>query len=340
MNPNSGQSGQHPTVTVTGTGTFPAMSSRSAKRKAGMRPWLGRALLENFWLKLISLVVALGFYGFLNSTSDTQRALEVPIFYNSPPPEVRRELVTQIPQSISVKVEGPQHRIDNLESKLDPIILNLRDARDDLVRFTPEMISGLPPGVRVKEVVPESLQIRWENVIDVPLDVQVPITGQLGKGLELKDAVLVDPARITASGPESAVKSVQLARAEPFDIGGLGEGRHSRSLALTAAPARVTFSQITVEATVEIARKMVSREFDVRVQVVGLARAKTEPATVRVYVEGSPERTDALRPDGILARVEAKDVNAAQPGNAMMPVIVDIPDAKVRIEPAQVLVRW
>jgi hypothetical protein len=329
---SSGQSGAYST------------GGASRKRKGGAEAWLARMLFENFWLKILSLAVALGFYAFLHSASTAQRTLQVSIVADMPPSGTTRQLITPIPEAIRVTVEGPRQQIDNLESsKLDPIPLNLRAAQDEVVHFTPEMIAGLPPGARVTRIIPESLQIRWENVIQLPLDVQVPMTGQLAAGLELKGAVEVRPARINASGAESQVRSIQLARADPFDLGGLGEGRHVRSLALAPAPPGVTYSERTVEATLEVARKLVSHEFEVKVQVVGLARAKTEPGTVRVVVEGLPDRVDRLRPDAIVARVEPKvaPADAAQPGNAWLPVLVDLPeDTKVTVEPAKVLVKW
>ncbi len=319
----------------------------SRKRKGGAEAFLARLMYENFWLKALSLFVALGFYAFFHSAdtaaSTAQRTLQISIVADMPPPGTDRQLVTPIPEAIRVTVGGPHQQIENIDSsKLGAIQLNLRAARDQLVHLTPEMIAGLPPGARVTSIVPESLQIRWENVIQLPLDVQVAMTGQLAAGLELKGPVGVRPAQITALGPESAVRSIQLARAEPFDLGGLGEGRHTRSLPLAPPPAGVTYSERNVEATLVVARKLVSHEFEVKVQVVGLARAKAEPGTVRVMVEGTPERVDRLRPDAVVARVEPKvaPADAAQPGSAWLPVLVELPDAQVTVEPAKVLVKW
>jgi YbbR domain-containing protein len=306
-----------------------------------LRPWLWRALFENFSLKVLSLLVALGFYGFMHTARNTQRTIQVPIVADMPLPSVGRQLVTPIPEAINVTIEGSRQQIDSLD-RLDPIPLNLRAASDDVVHFTPGMIPGLPPGVRVKRIIPESLPIRWENIVERTLDVQVPITGQLRGGLELKAAVRVTPSQITISGPESLVKGIQLARTEPFDIGGLGEGVHERTLPLTPSPPNASSSQTHVQATVEVARKMLSRELDVKVQVIGLARAKVEPAMVRVTIEGAPDRIESLRPDGIIARVEPKEANVdtSTPGNALLPVLLEIPNAKVTVDPAKVLVRW
>ena len=48
------------------------------------------AIFENFWLKLIALVFALGFYAFIHSEQDAQRTIAVKLVVESPPENVRR----------------------------------------------------------------------------------------------------------------------------------------------------------------------------------------------------------------------------------------------------------
>lgn len=312
------------------------------RRTSAVVTWLRGAALEHFWLKLFSLGLALTLYNVVHSTRNAQRTIQVPIVADMPPPNAARTLVTAIPESVSVTLEGPRQQLDTLESaRLDPIPLNLRAAKDGEVRFSLDMIDGLPSGVRVNRIIPASLSIRWENVIALELTVQVPLTGQLQKGMELV-SVTVLPEHVTASGPESVVKSIQLARTEPLDVSGLGEGSHSRSLPIRAMPSRIELGTSTVEVTALVKRKLVTRDYDVKVQVVGLPRARTEPAVVRVTVEATPERIESLRADSVVARVEPKsgELDLAHTGSALLPISIDVPDANVTVSPARVLVRW
>ncbi|MSP23963.1 MAG: YbbR-like domain-containing protein [Myxococcales bacterium] len=304
--------------------------------------WLREAALDNFWLKLLSLVLALALYNAVHSTHNAQRTIQVPIVADMPPPNAARQLVSALPESVSVTLEGSRQQLDTLEiARLDPLSINLRDARDGEARITPEMLKGLPSGVRVTRIQPAALAIRWENVIALTLEVQVPVTGQLLPGMALKGVTSHDKS-VTATGPESVVKGLQLLRTEPFDIGGLGEGSHTRSLSFATIPPRIELSETTCEATAEVTRQLVTRDFDVKVLVVGLPRARTQPAIVRVSVEATAARAGSLRPDSVIARVEpdAATLDLSRPGSALLPVSVDVADANVTISPVRVLVRW
>jgi hypothetical protein len=336
MTPTSASASGPPTAPV------PSGTPRKKRRKATEAPLAWRLLSENFGLKLLSLLVALGFYASMHTASNAQRTLQVPIVADMPSQGGSRVLVSDIPQTISVTIEGPRQQLDDLEAKLDPIPLNLRQAEEALVTFTPAMIAGLPKSVRVSRIIPESLTIHWENVMERAIEVQVPVAGQLAKGLELRGEIAVAPERVKAKGPESVVKRIQLARTEPFEIGGLGEGRFTRTLGLQAPPPKVSFDVSNIDATLEVGRKLVSRELIAKVNVIGLARGRAEPAVVRVVVSGTPERMATLRPDSVLVRVDPKaaGIDPNKPGNALMPVIVDVLEAKATAEPPQVVIHW
>jgi hypothetical protein len=319
----------------------PAALGRRRRRLAAL---LLGAVFDNFWLKLVSLLFALGLYGFMHGAANAQRTVQVAVIVDMPPDSTPRHLMSKIPSTVSVTLLGTRQQLDDVRgSQIDPIAIDLRSAQDRQLQLTAAMITGLPPGVTVTRIIPSSLEFRWEAVIDRTVTVQVALTGQLGAGMELRSEVMVDPATVFASGPESRTGVVQLARAQAFDVSGLTAGRHTRLLALDAPPTDVSWSQPSVRATIEVAQKLATKEFEPRVEVVGMPRAKTQPAKVRIVVEGTPERMEGLRSDAVVARVEPKDADGdrTQPGSAMLPVLVDVASASVKlIDPPRVLVKW
>ncbi len=293
-------------------------------------------------MKLLAFVVALGCYASMHPTSNAQRTVQVSLIADLPPAGGDRALVSDIPNALSVTLEGPRQQLDDLEAKLDPITLNLSRAQDETIAFLPALIRGLPHNVRATRILPESLMIRWENVIERELEVQVSIAGQPAKGFKLRGEVIVSPKRLKARGPESVVKTLQLARTEAFELSGLTEGRHTRSLPLRAPPSTGSFDAASIEATLEVVPDLVTREFVAKVQLIGLPRGRAEPSTVRVLVSGTPERMATLRPDSLIARVDpnSQGIDSTKAGNALMPVIIDVAEAKAASEPAQVVVHW
>jgi hypothetical protein len=159
--------------------------------------------------------------------------------------------------------------------------------------------------------------------------------------MEVQGKPTIEPSHLEATGIESSVSVLQFARTEPFDISALGEGKHKRLLRVHEPPEGVSFNQDSVEATIEIARKLTTREFtEVRVDVLGIPGARVRPNTVTVKVTGSPDRVEVLRQDAVVPVVDARRENLSQPGSAQLPVVVDIPHVQVTVTPPQVLVKW
>jgi hypothetical protein len=308
---------------------------------------LGRgALLENFWLKLIALLFALGFYGFIHSAQNMQRTLKVAVVAEMPARNVPRVLISKLPTAVNVTVVGARTLLDGLrDDSIYPIQLDLSAAQDVReLALGPELVVGLPPGVRVTKIVPSRLEITWEDKITRELDVRAEHVRQPLEGLEVRGPPVAEPPTISVHGPASVVNTLQLARAQPFDASGLGVGKHTRLVPLIDKPDEVAYDPTSVQLTMEIARKLATRTFaDVKIDVVGLPRATPRPVTVRVTVTGAPDRIAALRPEEIVARVEPL-ATAGEPapltGSVLAPVKVDVPDADVELHPPTVVVKW
>jgi YbbR domain-containing protein len=307
---------------------------------------LRRAALDNFLLKLTSLIFAIGFYAFIHSAQNAQRTVQVAIIADMPSESTPMQLVSELPETVSVTVMGSRTELDSLQGKqLDPIPLNLRSAKtvEDL-RITPSMITGLPLGVRVTRIIPSSLDIRWEKKIQRSLNVQVAITGKLPKDMEMVGEIQIRPRALMASGPESAVNVLQRARADAFDVSALRrEGKHTRRIALDKPPSNVLYSINSVEATVVLARKRSTKEFVTTVDVIGLVRAKVRPKTVRISVQGPPEKIKTLREADVVPTVDPKEAGAdtSQAGSKM--VAVKVPEReglRLSVTPKRVLVKW
>jgi YbbR domain-containing protein len=311
-------------------------------KKATSPSWISRAIRENFWLKLISLVFAVGFYAFIHSAQNAQRTIAVKLVVEKPPHTVQRKLMTDLPASIDVTLVGPLQQLEALRSEELSITLNLQSAQSiPELKLLPEMVTGLPPRVIVDRLQPSRLKIRFEEIVSHEVRVQVARTGDPLEGLEVQGKPIVDPSTIEATGIESSVAIIQFARTEPFDVSNLGEGKHQRRLKLHDAPEGVTFSEESVQATIELVRKLTQREFtEVRVEVLGLPGARVRPATVTVKVTGPPERVESLREDAVVPLVDPRRENLSQPGSAQLPVVVDIPEVQVTIEPPMVVVKW
>jgi hypothetical protein len=315
-----------------------------SRKRATFKSYLSSLLFENFWLKMIAVVFALGFYAFIHSQTDAQRTVAVKLVVEKPPENVPKRLMTDIPPAVDVTLIGPLQQLEALRSEDLSITLNLSAAQDTQLRLTADMINDLPPRVQVDRIYPSRLNIEFQNIVTREVRVQVARAGEPAPGFEVQGRVEIDPELVTATGIESMVTTLQYARSEPFDVSGLSEeGPHERMLRLDEPPEGVAFSRQSVLATLFIGRKLSIRDFeDVRVEVIGAPRADVRPATVHVKVVGPPERVEGIRKEALLPHVDPATANAdlSQPGSAMLPVVVQISGVQVEVDPPEVLVKW
>lgn len=308
----------------------------------GARGILRTAIFENFGLKILSLAFALGFYAFIHGAEEAQRTFSVSVVSIMPKEELNRQLMTQLPTEVAVTLRGSRTQLDDLRADdLGTLQIDLRKGRETSVELDPSMFN-VPEGLVVEQIYPPRIDLRWDDVITRSVPVQVPRTGELAAGFEVKGTIAIDPASVKARGPRSVVDVMQFARTEAFDVTGLSEGTYERTLALDHPPKLVSYDVDSVKAVIEVTREQVSRTFDRKVEVVGLPRAKTTPPSVAVRVIGPPEAVNALAPEAIVPRVELKGANIDpnQPGSAFVDVLVDVGRLQAEVSPPKVLVKW
>jgi hypothetical protein len=300
------------------------------------------AITENVGLKLLSLACAIGFYAFIHGAGDAQRTFSVGVILLRPPDSENRELL-QPPTEIGLVLRGPRSQLDDLKADdLGSLQLDLRSGRDTRVDLDPTMFH-VPAGLVIEQIIPQAITLRWDDVIQRSIPVQVTRTGELAAGFTMKGPITTEPAAIQSHGPRSMLETMQFVAATPFDTTGLSGGVFRRPLAISKPPSFVTFDTETVVATVEIVRELKTTKFSrLKVEVVGVPRAQTVPGTVTVLITGTPEDVNSILPEAIVPRVEPKAAGAdlTKPNSMLLDVLVDVPRAKAEVEPKQVLVKW
>ncbi len=205
--------------------------------------------------------------------------------------------------------------------------------------FDPAVIA-VPPGLKVEQIDPPSIELLWEEVIVRDIPVEIGVVGTPAAGYVVKGAPAADPRTVRARGPKSEVLVIQRVRAEAFDVTGLTEGKYPRQLAVDRPRGRVTYDAQSVSATVDVGREVVERPFTrVGVAVIGRPGVRVQPAEVDVRLTCPPEVVRALRPEQIVPRVQVPAA-AAEHGSDALPVQLAIDQCDVHVTPPTVVVRW
>jgi hypothetical protein len=315
---------------------------------ANVSAFLRDAFTANLGLKAIAMFFALGLFAFLHGQEEeVQRTIPVAVVTRPPPENSQRELMTPIPASVHVTMQGSARAIDSLiRSGIPPVEIDLRDARRDSVVFEPGMFT-IPPDTEVVIIDPASIELEWEDVATRPIPIQAAITGQPAEGFVVRGETEVEPRAITVRGPVSAIEVLQFARLQAFDVSGLSEGVHKRRLGIDAPPPRIKYlGPASATVSVTIARRLSEARFENRpVEVVGVTGGIATPRTVDVLVAGPPEVVRALRPDQIvpiadLTKVEGLDFKSVKHGSVQVEVSVPLWSAEAETQPPVVNVKW
>ncbi len=308
--------------------------------------WFRAAFSENVGLKALSFVIALGLTAYQRGSEDEeQRTVPVDVILRLPSTEAHRELMTLVPPSIHVTVRGSTRALDQLiSSGVPPVEVDLRRGDAHAIVFESEMFE-LPPGVQVNIIDPASIDLEWQDVVQRSVPIQASITGRAADGYMVQ-SVKVDPTHITVLGPASMVEVMQFVRLAAFDVSAKTDGIYKHPLALDQPAQRIQYlGPASATVSVSIGRQLIARKFARRlVTVVGPPRAKTEPSNVDVTVTGPPDVINGLRDEMIVPRadvgsasIDAKDQRHA---SIVLPVLIDLRNVEVEIQPPTVSVSW
>lgn len=300
------------------------------------------ALFENVGLKIVSFLCAFGFFIFMRGAERAEMRFDVGVAYSVPPESANRVLLKEPPAEISVKLTGSRTQLEALPRDLGTMVLDLSTGHGEFVEIDASMIPNIPPGLRVEEIFPRRIEIRWDDVISKPVPVQVGVTGEPPAGYTVRGTTTTNPETVTATGPKSIVNLIQVARAQSFDVTGLTEGYHTRKLMLDLPPEGVELSVGSVEATIDVGREERLSAFKgLKIDVIGAPKATTAPERVTVKVRGAPDVVASLEADQIAPYIELPpEVDLTKSGSLRARVQVNIPNVDTEVEPKEVTVKW
>jgi hypothetical protein len=315
--------------------------TRKRSRIAALGHWLRSAVADNLGLKLVCLLFALAIVGYQRSLEEKRtRTVAFQLDAQLPPESKKRKLMTSLPPVIRVTVEGSTRSLDQLTTNVTSVALDLRGGTLEHVLFEPEDFE-IPSELIVRAIEPERLTLEWQDIITRAVPVQSSVTGNVAEGFEVS-SLEVEPEEVQLTGPASLVQVTQFSRVAPFDVTGLSEGTYRRLLALDPAPEHTSYSgSSSVAVSVEIRRRLVSQVFaGVPVEVVGIAGARSVPASVAVTVVGPPEIVRGVTRELLLAQAIVPANVGDRHGSQVVDVKVELSQARAEIQPPRVKVSW
>jgi YbbR domain-containing protein len=184
-----------------------------------MTNFLRRWVLHNFWLKVLSLVLATGLWWWISPDEEpAEVAVQVPIEFQHVPPHLEISSVT-IPEA-QIRVRGPERLIRELRPGDIHAELEMGDAKPGERTFdlTAQQIRH-QRDLHVVQVVPGQVHLTFDTRLTRNVEIHPRVTGNFVAGEQIAK-VLVDPERVTITGPQHHVEVVDAAMTDPVDASG------------------------------------------------------------------------------------------------------------------------
>lgn len=185
-----------------------------------MKIYLRNLIFKNWGLKLFSLILALILWTNLIPPEKifSEKTLTISLETHNLPQDM--ELVKKPTATIDVTIRAPNRYIDQITATNAVAELNLANASLFQEDYTlNESMISMPTGVRatVIKITPNTVNLKLEKSIEIMLDVESDIIGDLIEGLKI-ERIEVDPAQVPIKGAESKVRGDYKVRTTPIDI--------------------------------------------------------------------------------------------------------------------------
>lgn len=314
---------------------------------------LGDVFTRDLGLKLASLLVALGAWGWLRESEVIEVTATVPVRYTWP-----EELVAARSGQARVQVSlgGERGAMRRIDAASLVFAVDLHDAAPGVqqIEFGRDRLEGLPTGVEIRSVYPSSVVVDLEEPQVRRLPLLVARSGEPAAGFRVEE-ILLSTDEVEVRGPPSVLATLDAVVTTPIDLTGMTRtttvevtvdlpGRSLERLGSQPVQATVVVGSVIVErGLVEVPvivrqpgwvadPKVVEVELEGPQTFVEAVRA--DEVTVMIYLpEGLPRTPILVRPggDAVPGRPHYEVVHTAGPGVRVAGVVPE----ELRVRPAE-----
>ena len=253
-----------------------------------VRRWIHGALFDNLLLKFLSMILAVTVFLLVNTDKDNVITVRAGLQYMLPADKV---LVSDVVDEVRVTIKGPWRRLKEFdERQLGELRLDLRHQPSGDVPLTPELVTNLPPGLRVTDINPASVRVAFDRRVEKLVEVVPVTTGRPLHGYIVTEIKSVPPT-VSVRGGERVLRALNSIRTGEVSLEGRTES--FEQLAGLAPPEGVEVDPtLRVGVHVRIEEELVTRKtpplmVSVRGEGVDPARWTVVPPQVEVSLTGA-----------------------------------------------------
>ena len=269
-------------------------------------------LTENWGLKLISLLLAIGFWFYVVGEESIEITKTIPLEILSP--NEKLSVVKSSTAFLEVTLQSPRHLFSALSSSNISArhkIEGVQKAGDYSFNLGSGDFSIPTPEIRVVKIFPSFVTVTLDEVIVKKLSIVVDFVGEPAYGYRVdQEGIELDPNAVLVEGPKTALEKIDTIKTEPIQL--VGRVRSfRRSVKIRSGPEMKVVGEGLVEVQIPIKAEFTERELpDVVIKSLGTpssdlyARLNTEK--IAIVLKGPRALLDKLVAKDILAYVEVE----------------------------------
>ncbi|OGW86576.1 MAG: hypothetical protein A3C35_08475 [Omnitrophica bacterium RIFCSPHIGHO2_02_FULL_46_11] len=285
-------------------------------------------LIENWGIKLIALILAVGFWFYVVSEESIEATKTIPLAIISPSNQLR--VVKSSSSFLEVTFQSPRHLFSAFSSgnvTARHKIEGIQKPGDYSFNVSVNDFTLPAPEIRVVKIFPSFITVSLDEVIVKKLPVQVDLVGEPAYGYRAdQEAIELDPNAVLVEGPKAALEKMDTIKTEPIQL--VGRVRSfRRTVKIAVLPEIRVVGDAITEVQIPIKAEFSEREIpDVHVKILGTpsadryARVVTDQ--IAITLKGPQAVLDKLAATDILAYVE---VEGLKEGIQEVPVKLILP---------------
>lgn len=183
---------------------------------------LRRIFLENWPIKLASLLLAVSLWFYVTSKGKTEMSITVPLELRNIPQGLA--VVGDVPGAVEARFQGQERALRDIaagKKVVGAVDLSPGKEGENIIRISPDDIRK-PSGVTVTHLSPYEITVKLDRIVRKTIRLKPVLRGTPAAGYRLGN-VSVSPPRITLEGPMGSVGALTSLQTMPIDIAGMKE---------------------------------------------------------------------------------------------------------------------
>jgi len=276
--------------------------------------------LDNLFLKLISLGIAVSLYIYVRGERNETTTVAVPVEYVGAP--AGKVLVSAKVDQVSVTLSAPWSLFRKVETAAPKYVIDISDGKNQDVFFDKHRLADPSSRATVEEVLPQMVSLRFEDRVDGEAPITAEFSGVAARGFEPLGTPL--PARVGVSGAMSAIAKLKSISTAPIDVTGKSEAFEVTGARLSPPPPFVELKVVAPEVKVAVTfREVPVEKWYSGVPIVGEGTdwdVQIDPAWVSVKLTGPVKVIDALDGGALRVVLNLKEEDRKGPGTYVRPL--------------------